>query len=58
MGSHSNIPLFAAGTDSELIVFKLEDTRIPSIDYLNNILFYFNNTVKLWKEGITEKNNT
>ena len=57
LASHPNISLFAAGTDSELIVFKLEDTRIPSISCLNNILFYFNNTVKLWKEGITEKKN-
>jgi coatomer protein complex subunit alpha (xenin) len=55
LASHPTISLFAAGTDSELIVFKLEDTRIPSISCLNNILFYFNNTVKLWKEGITEK---
>ena len=57
LASHPTIPLFAAGTDSELIVFKLEDTRIPSASCLNNILFYFNNTVKLWKEGITEKKN-
>ena len=55
LASHPSISLFAAGTDSELIVFKLEDTRIPSTSCLNNILFYFNNTVKMWKEGITEK---
>ena len=55
LASHPSISLFAAGTDSELIVFKLEDTRIPSTSCLNNILFYFNNTVKIWKEGITEK---
>ena len=57
LSCHPTIPLFAAGTDSELIVFKLEDTRIPSASCLNNILFYFNNTVKLWKEGVTEKKN-
>ena len=55
LAAHPSISLFAAGTDSELIVFKLEDTRIPSTSCLNNVLFYFNNTVKLWKEGITEK---
>jgi len=55
LASHPTISLFAAGTDSELIVFKLEDTRIPSTSCLNNILFYFNNTVKMWKEGVTEK---
>ena len=57
LSCHPTIPLFAAGTDSELIVFKLEDTRIPSASCLNNILFYFNNTVKIWKEGVTEKKN-
>ena len=57
LATHPTIPLFAAGTDSELIVFKLEDTRIPSASCLNNILFYFNNSVKIWKEGITEKKN-
>ena len=57
LAAHPTIPLFAAGTDSELIVFKLEDTRIPSSSCLNNILFYFNNTVKSWNEGITEKKN-
>ena len=57
LATHPTIPLFAAGTDSEIIVFKLEDTRIPSTSCLNNILFYFNNSVKIWKEGITEKKN-
>ena len=57
LSTHPTIPLFAAGTDSEIIVFKLEDTRIPSTSCLNNILFYFNNSVKIWKEGITEKKN-
>ncbi len=57
LATHPTIPLFAAGTDSELIVFKLEDTRIPSASCLNNILFYFNNSIKIWKEGITEKKN-
>ena len=55
LSAHPTIPLFAAGTDSELIVFKLEDTRIPSSSCLNNILFYFNNSVKSWNEGVTEK---
>ena len=55
LASHPTIPLFVAGKDSELIVFKLIDTKIPSANCLNNILFYFNNTIKIWKEGITEK---
>ena len=55
LASHPTISLFAAGTDSELIVFKLEDTRVPSTSCLNNVLYYYNNTVKMWKEGVTEK---
>ena len=55
LGAHPSIFLFAAGSDNGLTVFKMENTRIPSAAVPNNVLFYFNNFIGLWKYGTVEK---
>lgn len=55
LSSHPSISLFAAGSDSGIIVFKLENTRIPSTAILNNVLFYQNKAIRLWNTTSTEK---
>ena len=56
VASHPTLNLFACGSDSGLLVFKLESTRIPSASISGNrIIFYSNKEIRLWKADDTEK---
>jgi coatomer protein complex subunit alpha (xenin) len=55
LSAHPTLSIFASGSDSGLTVFKLENIRLPSISFANQILFYQNKTIRQWKTGETEK---
>ena len=57
IASHPNISLFAAGSDGGLIVFKCEETRIPSACFPGCIIYFQNYSIKLWKNGTVDKKN-
>ena len=57
VASHPNISLYAAGSDGGFIVFKCEETRIPSVPFNGCVVFFQNYSLKLWKNGTVDKKN-
>ena len=55
LAAHPSMFLFAAGSDTGLTVFKMESSRITATTISNHVLFYFKNTILLWKYGTTNK---
>ena len=56
VSSHPTLNIFACGSDSGILVFKLESTRIPSVSIPGNrIIFYQNKEIRLWKIDETDK---
>lgn len=56
VSSHPTLNLFACGSDSGILVFKLESTRIPSVAIPGNrIVFYQNKELRLWKFDDADK---
>jgi coatomer protein complex subunit alpha (xenin) len=55
LATHPSLNIFASGSDSGLIVFRLENTRIPAVSFQNQILLFNQKTVKQWKTGETDK---
>ena len=52
---HPTLNIFASGCDSGFNVFKLESSKMPSTTIQNQILFYHEKKLKLWKAGETDK---
>lgn len=55
LATHPTLNIFASGSDSGLIVFRLENTRIPAVAFQNQIIFFHQKTVRQWKSGETDK---